>query len=235
MRKCANISPYMRRPLVMYYFGTAPLWISLYMRKIWFSFLSVYIPRIKEYNWIAHRGGGEDPSRAGQVRTVCTLSYVWREVTLNLRACLEKLFMKSEELGPMQRKSHLQVEIIWKRILPPPLHWDRRAIQPNSEIYYPRPLLFYVAQGIFWLSSDWFSCITWHLKVVGEERGVCTLVLCSLATVMSCIGQNPWRWDLYLYFQSLWPTHIKFRTCSALAPMWTPPINESGDRTRGAL
>jgi hypothetical protein len=36
MRKCANISPYMRRLLVIYDFGTAP--ISLYMMKIWFSF-----------------------------------------------------------------------------------------------------------------------------------------------------------------------------------------------------
>ncbi len=32
--KCANISPYMRRPLVIYDFATAPFWISLYMRKI---------------------------------------------------------------------------------------------------------------------------------------------------------------------------------------------------------
>ncbi len=29
-------------PLVIYDFATAPLWISLHMRKIWFSFLSVY-------------------------------------------------------------------------------------------------------------------------------------------------------------------------------------------------
>ncbi len=41
MRKCANISPYMRRPLVIYDFATAPFWISLYMRKILFYFLSV--------------------------------------------------------------------------------------------------------------------------------------------------------------------------------------------------
>jgi hypothetical protein len=33
MRKCANISPYMRRPLVLYDFATAPLWISLYLRQ----------------------------------------------------------------------------------------------------------------------------------------------------------------------------------------------------------
>ncbi len=38
MRKCANIYPYMRRPLVIYDFATAPFWISLYMRKIWFLF-----------------------------------------------------------------------------------------------------------------------------------------------------------------------------------------------------
>ncbi len=44
MRKCENISPYMRRPLVICDFATAPLWISLFMRKIGFSFLSVYVP-----------------------------------------------------------------------------------------------------------------------------------------------------------------------------------------------
>ncbi len=38
MRKCGNISLYMRRPLVIYDFATAPFWISSYMRKIWFSF-----------------------------------------------------------------------------------------------------------------------------------------------------------------------------------------------------
>ncbi len=37
MRKCTN----MRRPLVTYDFATAPFWISLHMRKILFSFLSV--------------------------------------------------------------------------------------------------------------------------------------------------------------------------------------------------
>ncbi len=37
-----RISSYIRKPFFIYDFATAPLWISLYMRKIWFSFLSVY-------------------------------------------------------------------------------------------------------------------------------------------------------------------------------------------------
>ncbi len=41
--ECANISPHMRRPLVIHDFATAPFWISLCMRKIWFSFLLVYL------------------------------------------------------------------------------------------------------------------------------------------------------------------------------------------------
>ncbi len=32
----------MGRPLIIYDFATAPFWISLNMRKIWFPFLSVY-------------------------------------------------------------------------------------------------------------------------------------------------------------------------------------------------
>ncbi len=35
MKKCANISPYMRRPLLI---ATAPIWISLYMWKFDFLF-----------------------------------------------------------------------------------------------------------------------------------------------------------------------------------------------------
>ncbi len=31
------------------------------------------------------------------------------------------------------------------------------------------------------------------------------------------------------------PNNIKFSTCSTLAPMWTPPINESAELTQGAL
>ncbi len=43
MRECANIQSYIRRPLVIFDFSTAPFWISLYMRKIQFSFLSVQV------------------------------------------------------------------------------------------------------------------------------------------------------------------------------------------------
>ncbi len=41
MGKYFCISSYIRKPFLIYVFATAPLWISLYMRKIWFSFLSV--------------------------------------------------------------------------------------------------------------------------------------------------------------------------------------------------
>ncbi len=41
MGKYLRISSYIRKLFLIYDFGTAPLWISLYMRKIRFSFLSV--------------------------------------------------------------------------------------------------------------------------------------------------------------------------------------------------
>ena len=40
--KYFRISSYIRKPFLIYDFATAPLWISLYMRKIWFTFLSVH-------------------------------------------------------------------------------------------------------------------------------------------------------------------------------------------------
>jgi hypothetical protein len=42
MGKYLRISSYIRKPYLLFDFATAPLWISLYMRKILFSFLSVY-------------------------------------------------------------------------------------------------------------------------------------------------------------------------------------------------
>ncbi len=41
MGKYFCISSYIRKPFLIYDFATAPLWISPYMRKIFFSFLSV--------------------------------------------------------------------------------------------------------------------------------------------------------------------------------------------------
>ncbi len=41
----------------------------------------------------------------------------------------------------------------------------------------------------------------------------------------------PPHWDR----RAIQPNHIKFRTCSALAPMWTPPINKNAEQTRGPL
>ncbi len=38
MWKYLRISSYIRKPFLVYDFATAPLWISLYMRKIWFLF-----------------------------------------------------------------------------------------------------------------------------------------------------------------------------------------------------
>ncbi len=46
MRNCANIQSYMRRPLVIYDFATAPFSISLYRRNIQLSFLSVHSWRL---------------------------------------------------------------------------------------------------------------------------------------------------------------------------------------------
>ncbi len=42
MIKYLRISSYVRKPFLIYDFATAPIWISLYLRKILFSFLSVY-------------------------------------------------------------------------------------------------------------------------------------------------------------------------------------------------
>ena len=49
MTKYLRISSYIRKPFLIYDFATAPSWISLYMRKILFYFLSVYTLLDKRY------------------------------------------------------------------------------------------------------------------------------------------------------------------------------------------
>ncbi len=43
MTKYVRISSYIRKSFLIYHLATAPIWIFLYMRKIFFSFLSVYL------------------------------------------------------------------------------------------------------------------------------------------------------------------------------------------------
>ncbi len=53
MRKCANISPYMRRPLVIYDFATAPFWIS--MRTFYFLFYQCNTWMTENSWWCTHQ------------------------------------------------------------------------------------------------------------------------------------------------------------------------------------
>ncbi len=67
MGKYLRISSYIRKPFLIYDFATAPRRISLYMRKIFFSFLSVYsrlwhmvvVPTHQPKIDVEGRGGGE--------------------------------------------------------------------------------------------------------------------------------------------------------------------------------
>jgi hypothetical protein len=60
IQKGAVAKSYMTNGLLIYEFATAPIWISLYMRKIVFSFLSVYLPHIEnKKDW--ERGKADIP------------------------------------------------------------------------------------------------------------------------------------------------------------------------------
>ncbi len=50
MVKYLHISPYIRKPFLTYDLATAPFWISLYMRKIWFSILFIHV-----FSWLYSR------------------------------------------------------------------------------------------------------------------------------------------------------------------------------------
>ncbi len=76
MRKCENISPYMRRPLVIYDFATALFWISSYMRIILFYFLSV--------KWEDTRSGHSARSGAKFVSFVPSSWGLYRSTNLSL-------------------------------------------------------------------------------------------------------------------------------------------------------
>ncbi len=90
-----------------------------------------------------------------------------------------------------------------------PLDREYRT-QKKPEIYrdyYPRPLLFSVAQGVFWLSTETLMQYI-KFKGVGSLYS-CTLLSC-IATVMSCIDalrrivtKSPKVWPLLIFSISL--------------------------------
>ncbi len=54
MVKYLRISPYIRKPFLIYDFATAPFWISLYMMKIFFSFLLVHLCSFYLKGWLVY-------------------------------------------------------------------------------------------------------------------------------------------------------------------------------------
>ncbi len=65
MGKYLRIFSYIRKPFLLYDFATAPLWISLYMRKFWFSFslycnsaevFHIYVVEDMGLNFLHYRG-----------------------------------------------------------------------------------------------------------------------------------------------------------------------------------
>ncbi len=106
------------------------------------------------------------------------------------------------------------------------------------------PLLFSVAHRIFWLSTESLSRSTLHLKEGGGERGVCTLVLCSLATLMSCIDASvrivtkspEGRTSTYIlhiigFCLCYWSVANQWKASSDLT-VASPPLGVKGDPVR---
>ena len=80
--------PYMSRPLVIYDFATAPFWISLYMRKVRFSFLSVQLAgRWGQRNWNSVEWGkknfvlGREQPSVGKKSLVSAWRVQWTKPT----------------------------------------------------------------------------------------------------------------------------------------------------------
>ncbi len=78
-------------------------------------------------------------------------------------------------------------------------------MQRYTEITHD-PLLFSVAQGIFWLSTEWLSRSTLHLKQWAE--GSLYSLYCVVLQMLSLCADSDKiparRWDLNLYSPSFW-------------------------------
>ncbi len=100
------------------------------------------------------------------------------------------LFLDEEWLGSSSKVVPLIYELSvhqFSHFFASPTWWMNKIIKKGRTVifeFFHDPLLFSVAQGIFWLSSERLSSSTLHL-IEGVEGN---LVLCSLATkVLSCI------------------------------------------------
>jgi hypothetical protein len=110
MRKCANISPDMRRPLVI---ATAPFWISLCMRKILFSFLSVHTwPHTRSWAccrwWRCRTCPSSSPPPAPivywTVSEFCNSQRVLNEMQRARLACGRMIQLQAQTPSPLSRQ-----------------------------------------------------------------------------------------------------------------------------------
>ncbi len=120
MWKCANYSPYMRRPLVIYDFATAPFWISLYIyeENLIFFFINVDMTFTNTIRYCrSRRLSGRDLTFTSIV-TLIKKTIWYRELTLL------SLFCRSRWLSGRYLKftHHYQVAT-W--------HWERCAVHCN--------------------------------------------------------------------------------------------------------
>ncbi len=86
----------------------------------------------------------------------------------------------------------------------------------------------YALQLVLW--HNWKSVRFWHRVPTSSP-----LTLCVAKTGKKSFERGnyppPPHWDR----RAIQPNVIKFKTCSALVPIWTPPINESAELTQGTL
>jgi hypothetical protein len=83
------IYSYIRKPFLIYDLATVPLWISLYMRKIWFSFLSVQADILHNFQNGCHNVhqyllGPQDCIKSDQWKYISTvLEFILSAINLN--------------------------------------------------------------------------------------------------------------------------------------------------------
>ncbi len=141
----------MRNPLVIYDFVTAPLWISLYMRKIWFSFFSVYSWKICPVAKFIVLGGGDKVNSCTGLSYWPAAGYIgWLAVTTILcRSQLSPLVMDYEFDYCPSSPPPLQTTIVWIK---------------NGQIWWM------VNNTLFSWTRSWSLIIVWNDHVASYSQ-----------------------------------------------------------------
>ncbi len=191
MGKYLRISSYIRKPFLIYDFATAPLWISLYMRKIWFSFYQCTV-----FRWVSK-------TRPGPFGSFCECLHRRTRISFTTGGCLLSISIRRDLVFSSSEYVNRNPSITI-------LYSSSECFQPQ-EISCIYGVCLYLPEGIFFYSDEWhyrylstgISCVPPFNVLIPQPGSDNPLWVSPLKRRTFYAWRSP-QWKFHIYVFLFW-------------------------------